>query len=400
MTIVLLKHPDFSGTRSISLYTDMIASGLRKRNHEVEIWTAGNFFYQLPAPIYLKKWLGYIDRFVVFPLQFKKRLKKISAETLFVFADHALGPWVSLAAGRPHVVHCHDFMAQRSALGEIPENRVGLTGKIYQKLIQKGYNKGQNFISISRKTQLDLEKFLGRKPKISEVVYNGLNRNYIPGDTTKARVLLQKELNLPLNSGFILHVGGDQFYKNRRGVIEIYNSFRKRKEQKLPLLFVGAPPGGEVKSTLERSPFISEIFFITDISNQLLQLAYQGANVLLFPSLDEGFGWPIAEAMSSGCPVITTNLAPMNEVAGKAAFYIPCRPSVKEANHWAEECAECLIKLIQLSEQDRIKLIQSGLENSKRFDTDHALEKIENIYLDVLRREIVQGAREINPELV
>lgn len=400
MTIVLLKHPDFTGTHSISLYTGMIAAGLRERNHEVEIWTAGNFFNRLPAPEPLKKWLGYIDRFVVFPFQFRRQLKKMSAETLFVFADHALGSWVSMAAGRPHVIHCHDFMAQRSALGEIPENRVGFSGKIYQYLIRRGYNKGQNFISISKKTQHDLEKFLGRVPKLSEVVYNGLNQNFRPGDTKKAKVLLQKELNLPLGSGFILHVGGDQFYKNRKGVIEIYNSFRKLEKQNIPLLFIGTPPVGEEKSTLQRSPFQKDIFFVSNISNRLLRIAYQGANVLLFPSLDEGFGWPIAEAMASGCPVITTDLAPMNEVAGKGAFYIPRRPSIKDATHWAEECAERLLNLIQLSEQDRFRLIHSGLENAKRFDTDFALEKIEEIYQNVLKREMSLRVPETKPKLV
>ena len=398
MNIVLLRHPDYAGSYSISLYTKMIASGMRGRGHKVEIWTAGNFFYRLPFPQPLKKWMGYIDRFLVFPLQFKRRIKKLSPETLFVFADHALGPWISLAASRPHIIHCHDFMAQRSALGEISENKVGLSGKIYQELIRRGYRKGRNFISISKKTRKDLERFLGRIPEISEVIYNGLNQNYKPEDPTAARQKLRKELKLPLEEGYILHVGGSQFYKNRKGVIEIYDSFRKRCSYKVPLLFVGAPPEGDLKRVFENTIFKKDIYFISNISNKLLQLTYQGANVLLFPSLDEGFGWPIAEAMASGCPVVTTNLAPMNEVAGAEACYVLRRPAGEDADFWAAESADELIRLFNLPQEERYSLIESGLENAKRFNTEDALAKIENVYQEILKQEVASQPLKVSPE--
>jgi glycosyltransferase involved in cell wall biosynthesis len=57
-------------------------------------------------------------------------------------------------------------------------------------------------------------------------------------------------------------------------------------------------------------------------SNEDLRSLYSGAAALLFPSLHEGFGWPLIEAQSCGCPVITSNRPPMMEVAANAALYI------------------------------------------------------------------------------
>jgi len=125
MHIVLFTHPQFISSNSMPKYATMIAEGMRARGHSVDIWTAREKMFKLPFPGRFKKWLGYIDQFVFFPSEVKKNTKKCSEDTLFVFADHALGPWIPLVSKRPHAVHCHDFMAQRSAVGNIIENKTG-----------------------------------------------------------------------------------------------------------------------------------------------------------------------------------------------------------------------------------------------------------------------------------
>lgn len=385
MNIVLFTHPEFSGTHSISKYSNMIAEGMRRRNHRVEIYTAQKLFYRIPLPEPFRKWLGYLDQFLIFPIQLKMKLNKSPSDTLFVFADHALGSWISLVKDRPHLIHCHDFLAQRSAQGEIPENLLSVSGKMYQALIRKGYRSGRNFISISKKTESDLRRFLIKPPQISEVVYNGLNQEFAPGNQEKSRDILSDELRLPLSKGYILHVGGNQFYKNRKGIVEIYNSWRSQSKAEIPLLLIGAAAEAELKNFVAASPYASDINFASGISNRVLRLAYQGASVFLFPSLDEGFGWPIAEAMASGCPVITTNEAPMNEVGGLACMYIRRRPSYGEPGKWASESAQVLEKFFRLNGVDREELIRAGLVNAKRFDTEEALEKIEKIYREVIK---------------
>ncbi|MCH4822766.1 glycosyltransferase family 4 protein [Gramella lutea] len=384
MHIVIFVHPDFLGSQSMPRYAKMLVEGMRKRKHEVEIWTAKSFFYRLPGPAALKKWLGYIDQFVLFPIEVKMKLLKCSSRTLFVFADQALGPWVPLVSRRPFVVHCHDFMAQKSALGKMVQNEVKFSGKLYQKMIRSGYKKGNHFISVSERTRKDLHRFLGAQPKLSEVVYNGLNQDFKPGNVMIVRSVLSSKSGLKLSNGYILHVGGNQFYKNRAGVIRIYNAWRKISDLDLPLILVGSCPDNELKELKKESDFSEAIHFMINISDEDLRLYYQGAFLFLFPSIDEGFGWPIAEALASGCPVVSTGEPPMNEVGGDHAVYIPRMPENEDlVSGWAKYSAKILNDLFEMKQEEREEWIRSGVEFAKRFDPETALENIETIYKEV-----------------
>lgn len=385
MRIIIFAHPAFLGSSSMPKYVNMISNGLRSRNHEVETWTPEEFCYKMPLSDKFKKYLGYLDQYLVFPLQVRARLRKSTSNTLFVFADHALGPWLPLIAPRPHVIHCHDFLAQRSAKGEITENRVKLPGRIYQAYIRRGYQKAKNFIAISYKTQKDLHRFLKMEPEISRVVYNGLNQDFRKGNKEVSRFKLGKDLRRDLSQGFLLHVGGNQFYKNRKGVIRIYEAWRRLSSKTFPLVMVGAKPDPELERLKNNSEFGSDILFAIGISDALLQAAYQGASVLIYPSLEEGFGWPVAEAMASGCLVITTNKAPMNEVGGQSCLYIERFNSEKKSlEEWAVESAQVVNRLLELPRAERERLVASGIENAKRFNTEAALDQIEAIYTEIL----------------
>ncbi len=94
----------------------------------------------------------------------------------------------------------------------------------------------------------------------------------------------------------------------------------------------------------------------------------------------EGFGWPIAEAMASGCPVITTDNAPMNEVGGNAAVYIKRCPENDKLLLWANESAKVIESTLRLNEEERNTLILKGLEQVKLFDKVAILNQIENFY--------------------
>ncbi len=388
MNIILFTHPNFLSSQSMPRYANMLLQGMRERKHVVEVWSPKPRFYRLPMKTSLKKWLGYIDQYLVFPLEVRLKLKKIPENILFVFADQALGPWVPLVNKRPHVVHCHDFLALKSALGTIPENPAGFTGKLYQNYIRNGFSKGKNFISISKKTQEDLHKLHKGSINSSVVCYNGLNRTFKILDTKASRINLGNHLHLDLSAGYVLHVGGNQYYKNRKGVLEIYEAFRTNTNHRAPLLLIGSKPSKELISCYKKSKYQEDIHFITNLSDEYINAAYSGATCLLFPSLDEGFGWPIAEAMASGCVVITTNSTPMTEVIGNADFFlIPRRPFDDSLSYdWATTASNQISKVLNLSEIERIECINSGLESIKRFDTIHFIDAIEKQYLSILEK--------------
>jgi glycosyltransferase involved in cell wall biosynthesis len=368
----------------------MLADGMKARGHTVSIWSPEALFFKIPISPAGKKWLGYIDQYVIFPISIRRRIRNCPSDTLFVFTDHALGPYVPILTARPHVIHCHDFMALQSAQGKIPENPTSWTGRQYQDMIRRGFSKGRNFISISRKTQNDLHSTLPKPAATSEVVYNGLHHPFFAEDPALARSKFGKRTNLNLAGGYILHVGGNSFYKNRIGVLEIYNVWRDRYAGQLPLIMVGSPPAPSLTKSLESSPYKADIHWLSGIDDEHVALAYSGAAVFLFPSLGEGFGWPIAEAMASGCPVVTTDEAPMTEVAGEAGFLIPRRPQGGASTaEWAKNSADVIQKIVALSPEERKMVIDTGLRNAQRFDTQNALSKIEEIYRRIVENNVV-----------
>lgn len=381
MRIVLFTHPQFLDSQSMPRYANMLLEGMQERGHEIIIWSPKARFYKLSFAKSIKKWFGYIDQYIIFPLEVKLKLLTCSNDTLFVFADQALGPWVSLVKKRKHVVHCHDFLALKSALGTVSENPTSFTGKQYQNFIRNGFSKGKHFISISKKTQQDLHDLHRGKIVSSVVCYNGLNRPFYSLSTEDSRNLLQDKLKIDLSNGYIMHIGGNQYYKNRTGVIEIYTTWRSNYNSKTPLVLIGSEPSDELTKLRQESIFKEDIYFITDLTDEYINSAYSGANCLLFPSLDEGFGWPIIEAMASGCLVITTNKAPMNEIGGKAAFYIERKPTNNtQKQQWKEEGARIIEKIITLSISQKAEAIEKSLKQSQKFTTDYSLDAIETIY--------------------
>jgi glycosyltransferase involved in cell wall biosynthesis len=103
-----------------------------------------------------------------------------------------------------------------------------------------------------------------------------------------------------------------------------------------------------------------------------LRTLYTGALALLFPSLEEGFGWPILEAQACGCPVITSARSPMKEVAGGAAILI----DPEDATTAAEEIAS------RIHERDVLK--QAGLENVRAYSLETAMDRYCAVYQDLL----------------
>jgi glycosyltransferase involved in cell wall biosynthesis len=122
---------------------------------------------------------------------------------------------------------------------------------------------------------------------------------------------------------FLFHIGGNQWYKNRLGVLHIFSCLLKRNPARdLKLVMAGKPWTQVMCRFVCDNGLELNIVRLTEVSNEELRALYSSAIALLFPSLQEGFGWPIVEAQACGCPVFTSNRAPMNDVGGNAAIYI------------------------------------------------------------------------------
>jgi glycosyltransferase involved in cell wall biosynthesis len=150
---------------------------------------------------------------------------------------------------------------------------------------------------------------------------------------------------------------------------------------------VGAPPADELKRVASSIPMPGEVRFLTDLSDEQVVAAYNLAKVFLFPSLEEGFGWPIAEAMACGTPVLTTDAAPMSEVGGTAAYYLRRRQAADESQ-WSKDGAAAVEQIMKLTAQEQSDSRRLGIQQAAKFDKDLSLRHYERIYAQVLGIEL------------
>jgi len=224
-------------------------------------------------------------------------------------------------------------------------------------MILNGLNQIKNIACVSKNTKEDILSLSKITLEKVDVIYDGLNYPYFP---IKKDLAIQqlRSLNISKKMPFFIHVGNNNWYKNRIGVLRIFNYLIKdKKMSKFNLVMVGKPFTKEMKEFIRKNRLENKVIELILIENKQLQALYSLATALIFPSLQEGFGWPIIEAQACGCPVFTSNRAPMTEVGGDAAVYINPE-NLKEA-------AEIIVKNI-----DKLNsLRKKGFENVKRFST-------------------------------
>lgn len=384
MRIVLFTHPAFMASQSMPRFARMLQQAYQARGHEVHMWSPPARVHTWVPAGRLSKWAGYVDQYLLFPLQVRRALARQAPDTLFVMADQALGPWVPLVKHRPLVVHVHDLLALRSALGEIPENPTGFTGRLYQRYIRRGFAQARHFICISQRTRDDLARVGGVAREASEVVYNGLNQRFAPTPPAEARSLLRRA-GLPVpEHGLLLHVSGNQWYKNVAGVLRLYAHHARTHAHPLPLWLVGVQQTDAVRAALAEVPPQGSVHFLHGIDHAMLQAAYSLARALVFPSLAEGFGWPIVEAQACGCPVLTTDDAPMNEIGGPQSVYLPRLRSNDDMQAWAVEGARALGDLLDEPPKAARERAAACLAWSRRFEADRAITQYLQVYERVL----------------
>jgi glycosyltransferase involved in cell wall biosynthesis len=183
----------------------------------------------------------------------------------------------------------------------------------------------------------------------------------------------RKELDLPLDKKIILHVGSEIVRKNVESLVK---AFAQMKEDAV-LVRVGTKDSDEVKRLVDELGIKEKVIYRESFFPEEVAKYYSAADVYAFPSLGEGFGLPIIEAMACGCPVITTNYGAMKEVAGDGAILIDPKN--------IEELAESIEKLLSFNEQDRQEIIGKGLERAKNFTSENFTNQVLEIYKMLLK---------------
>lgn len=386
MKIVVFGHPAYLGSPSMNGFVTMVAEGMRARGHDVELWRPEGVVRRLAIGPRSRKWLGYVDQYVLFPMRAAARLRRMPGQPLVVLGDHALGMWMSFLWKRPHVIHSHDFNPQRELAGDFPSRHLSVTGRLYQTLIRRGFGRGRAFIAISQATARDLARFYPGPMPRCDVVYNGIMYPFVPMEESVALAKLRQAVPEPVAPGMLLHIGGNQWYKNRAGVLALYAAYCRLTPAPRPLWMLGPQePDDDMLAVAEQARRAGgEVRWLVGLSNEVIHAAYAVAAVFLFPSLEEGFGLPIAEAMACGTPVITTNLVPMSEVGGDVATLIERMPE-DGRDAWAARNAPVLAEMVAWPAAERQRYAARAVAHAAWFSPERALNQYERIYQDVLQ---------------
>ena len=319
MRILLIANYLPDGQQSMQRYAALLRDGLTKAGHEARVLLPSVHVGKLAQGPSGIKWLGYVDKLLLFPRELRKALEW--AQVVHI-CDHSNAIYTKYVGNLPCLVTCHDMLAIRSALGEIPDYGTRWSGRRLQRMIFRGLTRARHIVCVSDATRADVLRLLPAGDREVNRIYNGLNYAWSPMAAEEAVKRLDN-LGLPADQPFIVHVGGNQWYKNRLGVLKIFALFRRRAcTSNVALVMAGKPWTEEMHEFAQSSDFKESMLELTNVDEEDLRALYSRAEALLFPSLAEGFGWPIAEAQSCGCPVVTSNQAPMTEVGGDAAVYI------------------------------------------------------------------------------
>ncbi len=247
--------------------------------------------------------------------------------------------------------------------------------RLYLGLMQRHQLKGATkLIAVSKATKEDLVKKIGINPKKVSVIYEGYDKEIFNSNDAQVNTLRHYGL---VTNNYFLFVGTVQPRKNLERLIRAFGQFCHPERLAKDLKIKSRDPSPSVQNDNRRLVIIGkkgwsaddiyalpkklgiqdQVKFLDYVKREDLPALYKGAIALTYPSLFEGFGLPILEAQSCGCPVITSKVSSMPEIAGKGAILVD--------PYNIDDIVKGMIE-IQNSNVKSQK-IKAGFENIKRF---------------------------------
>lgn len=309
-----------------------------------------------------RKALLNVDRFLVSPLRFALRHANIV---------HVVDPgnaiYAPLMRASKTVVTVHDLIPYLCVAGELQGFSPSHLGRFLMGTILRILHKVDRIVTVSRRTSEDLQRIAGIAPGKIRVIPNAVFQS-LPSRNFDRIAELRATYQLPPRSSIILHIGRN-FYKNRSTVLSAFELVASKKSDAY-LVLVGAPEG-RLADTLGRSPYSGRVIIIDRIAEVDLARLYTMASVLLFPSLYEGFGYPVIEAQICGTPVVCSDCGSLPEVAGDGA--------VLHAPHDAAGFANTILAILE-DQAFAADLAQRGRDNAARFSMNAWQEAHHTLY--------------------
>ena len=301
----------------------------------------------LPGPFHgPQQWAA---RYYFYPWRVKREAKR---SDLVHVLDHSYAHMIEKAGRRPVVVTVHDLMPVVVLRSPQDGWREGVRNRFLKQAL-KSLRQADSYIVGTDWLKHELATWLGNDKNIHVVPF-GVDRAFF-GESTVARERGRRDWRIPEDAFVVLHVGSTVDRKNVPLVIQTVA--RLRQQSDAYLLQVGGRFTSEQEQLIDRLDMRGAVRSVASADETALRRAYRTADVLLFPSLYEGFGFPVLEAFASGLPVVTSGAGGLKEVAGGAAVVIEGR-----------DPADYVQALERLDDaEEREELIQRGWARARQF---------------------------------
>ncbi|HEY4184699.1 MAG TPA: glycosyltransferase family 1 protein [Polyangia bacterium] len=363
LSVALLHNYRDEQQPSMRLYAERLGDALARRDVQVkrvrppgvvpDAWRTGSTGWS--------KIDGYVGRFAVYP----RLVQNLGTDVVHV-VDHGQGYLVARLDSSRTVVTCHDVILLALAAGRIGSLRVPLVATQLFRISLEAMKRAAIVVADSTQTKRDLVDFVRIDPDKVRVIHPGLNQVF--GSDRERGLALRRRLGL--GEGLVILQIGRGFYKNLPSVLRVLARVRAAGLD-ARVARVGPSLSGADRELSERLGVTAHVVELGGVPDRDLPGLYNAADVLLFPSLYEGFGWPPLEAMASGTPVVCSRAGSLDEVVGEAA--LTADPEDVEALAWHVGTALTDTAV-------RTNLIARGFAHAARFNWDRTAAEMLGVY--------------------
>lgn len=342
--VLLIGNIKESRSKSMSLYLEMLKENIDSKN----IKHISPSSKSLPVNVFKN---------FVYPFVIPKKYD------LFHILDHSYGHLAYFLPRRKILITCHDLIPLKFP------NKMSLWGKISFKFYISGLKKAKIIITDSKNTKKDIIKLMDIPEEKVKVIPFGFDKSLF---RKKDKRVVKKKLRLEKN--IVLMSVGNFFYKNTILILKAMKILEKEYDNLL-LVKIGGFSKEEMEF-IDKNDLRGKILIKKNLTQDEMNDYYNASDILVFPSLYEGFGIPPLEAMACGTPVIASNAASLPEVVGDA--------SIKINPHSIEELKNAIVKILE-NKKFRNGLIKKGYKNVKRFSWERYVKRLKKIYEEFLK---------------
>lgn len=266
----------------------------------------------------------------------------------------------------PTVVTLHDAMSHQAARGW------GRLENFYWNGVQRwAYRGARRFITPTRFAKQQLLEELGLPDRSIAVIYHGVGETYRPASSVEIERWMER---YRVARPYVFIAGGRLSRKNIPTALRAFELVAQR-TGRIQLVVSGVQGVPLIEQIVAQLRCRDRIRLLPHLDEPDLIPAYSGAELFVFPSLRETFGFPPLEAMACGTPVVASNATCIPEVVGDAAYLVDCRDP--------KLLADAIVRVLG-DEDTRMEFVQRGLAHVKRFRWERAAQETLRVYQEAL----------------